>query len=503
LVQTVASVLSPGTERAVTGLAQSNLLAKARARPDLVRQVIRKVRNEGLVQTTRTVRNKLDDDMPLGYSAAGIAAEVGEHVTGIAPGQLVATGGAGRANHAEFQAVPGLLCSAVPEGVPAEDAAFSTIASIALHGLRLADVGPGAKVVVIGLGLLGQLSVRLALAAGCEVAGIDVADFPVKAARKSGAHAMVEAGDDTTKSILEWSRGRGADAVLITAAGPSSAPVTRAPAISRHRANVVVVGDVGLDLQRTPFYEKELSVRFARSYGPGRHERSYEDWAVDYPPGFVRWTEGRNLEAVLDLLAAGHVRVADLVSHRFPIAQAASAYKLIEARAEPYLGITLSYPAEAMPDQPIRVTPGQSAEGLGVAFVGAGAFASTVLVPAFKAAGFGRLVSVAPDCRLAIWPSAPDSRRQFRVTQSWTTPRSTWSWWLRRTTPTPSWPPGRCVPANTSSARSPSPSPAASSTTWRRRGERAARPSSSASTVAGPRRCGWSRITSPAAPDPW
>ncbi len=395
LVQTQASLISPGTERAVTELAQSSLLAKARARPDLVRQVVKKARSEGFTQTARAVRTRLDDDIPLGYSAAGIAIEVGEAVTGVAPGQLVATAGAGKANHAEFQAVPGLLCAPVPDGVPPADAAFATIASIALHGLRLADVGPGAKVVVIGLGLLGQLSVRLAQAAGCDVAGIDVADFPVEKARASGAFALAESGDDTTKAILEWSRGRGADAVLLTAAGKSSAPALRAPAICRDRAEVVVVGDVGLDLQRTPFYEKELSLRFARSYGPGRHERSYEDWAVDYPVGFVRWTEGRNLEAVLDLLAGGRLAVSDLVTHRFPITEAPSAYELIEARAEPYLGVALTYPAQSEPDRPIRIATPQPSSGLGVGFIGAGAFASGVLVPAFRAAGFERLVTVA------------------------------------------------------------------------------------------------------------
>ena len=394
LVQTAASVISPGTERAVTELARAGLVAKARARPDLVRQVVRKAQADGLVQAARAVRARLDEDVPLGYSAAGIAVEVGEHVSGVRPGQLVATAGAGRANHAEVQAVPGLLCAPVPEGVTSEEAAFSTVASIALHGLRLADVGPGAKVVVIGLGLLGQLSVRLAGAAGCEVAGIDVSDFPVDAARESGAVAMVEAGDHTTNAILEWSRGRGADAVLLTAAAQSSAPIMRAPAISRHRANIVLVGDVGLDLQRTPFYEKELSLRFARSYGPGRYERSYEEWAVDYPPGLVRWTEGRNLEAVLDLLAGGRVRVADLVTHRFPISEATSAYELVEAGSEPYLGVALTYHTDASADRPVRVAPPNRIKGHGVGFIGAGAFASTVLVPAFRAAGFERLVSV-------------------------------------------------------------------------------------------------------------
>lgn len=394
LVQTVTSAVSPGTERAVTKLAQSSLLAKARARPDLVRQVMKKARTEGLSSTTRAVRARLDDDVPLGYSAAGIAVEVGEAVVGVSPGQLVATGGAGKANHAEFQAVPGLLCAPVPKGVPAADAAFATVASVALHSLRLAEVGPGAKVVVIGLGLLGQLGVRLAQAAGCDVAGIDVGQFPVDRASQAGALALMEAGDDTTKAVLEWSRGRGADAVLLMAASSSSAIAGRAPALCRDQANVVVVGDVGLDLDRRPFYERELNLRFARSYGPGRYERAYEEWGVDYPAGLVRWTEGRNFEAVLDLLAADRLHVADLVTHRFPIADALSAYDLVEKGDEPSLGIVFEYPAAPAPDRPIVLR--SAAEGdLGVGLIGAGAFARTVLMPAFKKAGFSRFVSVA------------------------------------------------------------------------------------------------------------
>lgn len=395
LVQTVASAVSPGTERAVTKLAQSSLLAKARARPDLVRQVVKKARTDGIAKTARTVKGRLDDDVPLGYSSAGIAIEVGEAVAGISPGQMVATGGAGKANHAEFQAVPGLLCSPVPAGVAPADAAFATIASVALHSLRLADVGPGAKVVVIGLGLLGQLGVRLAQAAGCDVAGIDVGEFRVARAAEAGALALLETGEDTTKAVLEWSRGRGADAVLLMAASSSSAIAGRAPALCRDEANVVVVGDVGLELDRRPFYERELSLRFARSYGPGRYERSYEDWGVDYPAGLVRWTEGRNLEAVLDLLAAGRLAVADLVTHRFPIADATAAYELVERGAEPCLGIVFDYPNAPEPDRPIVFRPARPEARLGVGLIGAGAFARTVLVPAFKEAGFDRFVSVA------------------------------------------------------------------------------------------------------------
>lgn len=393
LVQTVASAVSPGTERAVTKLAQSSLLAKARARPDLVRQVVKKARTEGIANTARSVRARLDDDVPLGYSAAGIALEVGEAVAGISPGQMVATGGAGKANHAEFQAVPGLLCAPVPDGVPPADAAFATIASVALHSLRLADVGPGGKVVVIGLGLLGQLAVRLAQAAGCDVAGIDVGQFQVDRASQGGALALMEAGEDTTKAVLEWSRGRGADAVLLMAASSSSAIVGRAPLLCRDQANVVVVGDVGLDLDRRPFYERELNLCFARSYGPGRYERSYEEWGVDLPPGLVRWTEGRNFEAVLDLLAAGRLSVAELITHRFPIADAVAAYELVESGTEPSLGVVFDYPNAPEPDRPIVFRRPRPA-GLGLGFIGAGAFARTVLVPAFKEAGFDRFVSV-------------------------------------------------------------------------------------------------------------
>ena len=215
LVRTVAAIISPGTERAVTALAQSSLLAKARARPDLVRQIMRKARTEGIAITTKTVRSRLAGDLPLGYSAAGLVVELGTAVTGIEVGQLVATGGAGKANHAEFQVVPGLLCAVVPEGVSAQDAAFTTVAAIALHGLRLAEAGPGSKVVVIGLGLVGQLAARLAMAAGCDVAGIDPAVHARATAAGSGVLALDESGARTTAQVVAWSRGRGADAVLV------------------------------------------------------------------------------------------------------------------------------------------------------------------------------------------------------------------------------------------------------------------------------------------------
>lgn len=412
LVRTLASILSPGTEGAVTALARSSLAAKAKARPDLVRQVVRKARAEGLGATARSVRSRLAEDLPLGYSAAGQVIEVGAAVAGLRAGQLVATGGAGKANHADYQAVPGLLCAVVPDGVPVTDAAFATVGSIALHGLRLAEAGPGSKIVVIGLGLIGQLACRLAMSAGCDVAGIDPAPHARAIAAGSGVLALDELGEITTQQLLTWSRGRGADAVLVCAANSSSALILRVPALCRDRAPVVIVGDVGLRLDRTPFYLRELSLRFARSYGPGRYEQSYEEWGVDYPAGHVRWTQGRNLEAVLDLLASGRLSVSDLVTHTFDISDAAGAYQLIQSRTDPYLAISLSYdgqppgsPTAAAPDHPVQIgSPGagsarapgprRAARSPGVGLIGAGAFASGTLLPAFRACGLDHLVAV-------------------------------------------------------------------------------------------------------------
>ena len=396
LVRTVASVISPGTERAVTALARSSLLAKARARPDLVRQVVRKAQAEGIPAATRAVRGRLAADVPLGYSAAGMVAEVGAAVDGIGVGQLVATGGAGKASHAEFQAVPGLLCAVVPDQVTAHDAAFATLASIPLHALRLSGVGPGSKVVVLGLGLVGQLAARVAMASGCDVAGIDPDGYARETAAGSGILALDESGHSTTDQVLSWSRGRGADAVLVCAADQSSGPMSRTPALCRDRAAVVMVGDVGMPSRRAPFYEREISLLFARSYGPGRYEPSYEAWGVDYPAGQVRWTEGRNQEAVLDLLAAGRLRVSDLITQSFAIDRADEAFRLLEERTEPCLAIRLTYPAVAGPENPVHIKPGPADRSVpGVGWIGAGAFSTGTLLPAFRDAGFERFVAVA------------------------------------------------------------------------------------------------------------
>ena len=395
LVEVRSSLISSGTERSMHKLAGSSLAEKARARPDLVRTVVDRARRDGIRSTVRAVRSRLDEDMPVGYSAAGVVTDVGVAVTGFRPGDRVVTAGVG---HAELQAVPGNLAAKLPDEVSFDEGAFGAIASVALHALRLADVGPGAKVAVIGLGLIGQLAVRLALAAGCDVAGTDLDDRKLAVAEKSGA--MCFAGsDDGIAAVVDWTGGRGADAVIVTAATKSSGPMNTAANLARDRATIVAVGDVGLDLDRRPLYEKELTVKVSRAYGPGRYDPVYEEFGIDYPIGFVRWPIGRNLEAVVGLIASGRLVVDDLVTHRFPFDRAADAYDVFEGD-DAYLGILLEYDENA--DQAIRSvhlsrnTTGEArATGLSSGLIGAGRFAAGVLLPAAIDAGFGPWTSIA------------------------------------------------------------------------------------------------------------
>lgn len=390
LVRTTRSLISSGTERAVRQLASASLYEKAKARPDLVKQVIKRAKADGLAATYKAVNARLEDQMPLGYSATGVVVAIGEAVAGVRVGQRVATGGAG---HGEMQLVAANLAVAVPDGVSNDDAAFATVGSIALHGLRMLDLSPGSCVCVVGLGLIGQIAARLAKASGYRVAGVDLDPAAVQMAKDSGVFALRDEGDATTRAIIEWSRGRGVDGTLVTAATKSSEPVLRATKIARDRSEIVVVGDVGLELDRRPFYDKELSVRFARSYGPGRYERAYEEWGVDYPAGQVRWTEGRNLEAVMDLIAGGGLVVSDLVTHRFNFADAPCAYELLEKRTERAVGVLLEYSADA-PKPAARPPFSTLVSGRGIGLFGAGNFAKGVLLPAFKAAGLDDFVAV-------------------------------------------------------------------------------------------------------------
>ncbi|GAA1915994.1 bi-domain-containing oxidoreductase [Nocardioides lentus] len=382
LVSTRRSLLSTGTEKAVRELASASLFEKAKARPDLVRQVVRKARTEGLRNTVQAVRTRLDEDMPLGYSAVGEVIEVGDAVSGITPGMRVATASAG---HAEIQAVPGLLAIPVPDGVSDESAAFGAVAAIALQGIRQAGVDPGGSVLVVGLGLVGQLTARLALAAGYDVIGVDLRAWTAEMVTAAGGLGLEESGAATTDAILDRTRGRGVDAVLVTASTKSSDPVMLAVDRVRDRGVVVVVGDVGLELSRTPFYLKEVDLRFARSYGPGRYERSYEEYAVDYPVGQVRWTEGRNIEAFLDLVARGRLTVDDLVTHSFPITDHERAYETISAD-DRALAVQFTYDPAAVSRGTVELRPRSASSG-DIGLVGAGNYAKMTLVPAMKSVG--------------------------------------------------------------------------------------------------------------------
>ncbi|MGC0249398.1 bi-domain-containing oxidoreductase [Pseudactinotalea sp. Z1748] len=351
--------------------------------------MIKKARSEGLRQTAQAVRTRLDEDMPLGYSAVGTVREVGEAVPGLRPGIRVATASAG---HAEMQAVPGLLAIPVPDGVSDESAAFGAVAAIALQGLRQSDVDAGGTVAVVGLGLVGQLTARLALASGLEVIGIDLRDWTAEMVATAGGIGLLERGTETTEAVVARTRGRGVDAVVITASTKSSDPVMLACERVRDRGTVVVVGDVGLELARTPFYMKEINLRFARSYGPGRYERTYEEYAVDYPIGHVRWTEARNIEAYLDLVARGKMRVDDLVTHTFGIDEAEKAYRTIDVDMRA-LAVQFTYETGALSTSTIELrTPARGSRAAGV--IGAGNYAKMTFLPAMKEAGFSDLTAV-------------------------------------------------------------------------------------------------------------
>ena len=388
LVRTAASLISAGTERMVAQLARKGLLGKARARPDLVRKVLTKLRRDGLWATLTSVQQQLDRWMPLGYSAAGWVVATGPAVERFRPGQCVACAGAGIANHAEYNAVPELLAAAVPEGVSPEAAAYATVGAIALQGIRNAEVRVGECVAVIGLGLLGQLAVQLLRASGCRVVGLDPVEERRRLASQHGAELVLSPASGATAAVREFTRGLGADAVIITAATASNAPIELAADLARDRARVVMVGVTGMNIPRKPYYEKELTFVVSRSYGPGRYDPQYEQHGRDYPPGYVRWTQGRNLEAFLDLAASGAIRPETLTTHRFPIDRAAEAFELILKGNEPYLGVLLTYPTETPPESPGRITIGRVPKpqpaakgGLGVSFVGSGGFAQGVLLP--------------------------------------------------------------------------------------------------------------------------
>lgn len=394
LVRVAASLVSAGTERYTLEFASKTLAEKAHARPDLVRQVINKARREGLISTIAAVRNRLDQALPVGYSSAGTVIAVGDGVTDLQVGDRVACAGAGYAAHAEIACVPRLLIAKIPAAGPLvsfEEAAFTTVGAVALHGIRTAEVRLGDAVAVVGLGLLGQLTVQMLKAAGCRVLGMDLVPERADFALRSGAMATSTRASEFRDLCRHFTGDQGVDAVLITAETPSSEPVQVAGEIARDRGTVVAVGTVGMNIQRKLYYEKELDFRVSRSYGPGRYDAEYEEKARDYPIGFVRWTETRNMEAFLHLLAEHKLDLKPLITHTFPIERARGAYDLITGRvAEPFLAIVITYLQEPemtrrieLPAMPQPVLTGVQ-WGPRIGLIGAGNFATSTLLPAIK-----------------------------------------------------------------------------------------------------------------------
>jgi predicted dehydrogenase len=391
LIHAAASLVSAGTERMLVEFGKANWVDKARQQPDKVRIVLEKVRTDGVAATFDAVQSKLDQPLTLGYCSVGRVVKVGAGVEGFALGDRAVSNG----KHAELVCVPKNLCARVPDSVSDESAAFAVLAAIGLQGIRLANPTLGECVVVTGLGLIGLLTVQMLRAQGCRVLGVDLDPARLILARQFGAEQVVNpgTGEDVLTAAQAFSRGRGVDAVIIAASTKSNEPVSQAAKMCRKRGRIVLVGVTGLELSRADFYAKELSFQVSCSYGPGRYDPAYEEGGQDYPLGFVRWTEQRNFEAVLDLMASGQIDVAALISHRFPLERAVDAYALLTS-GEPSLGILLEYPAaragsvHPAEGRTILLAPAALAPAkVRIAFLGAGNYAGRVLMPAFGKAG--------------------------------------------------------------------------------------------------------------------
>lgn len=391
LLRTTRTLISAGTERMLVEFGKANPLEKARQQPDKVRQVIEKIKTDGLMPTIDAVRNKLDQPIALGYSHVGRVIAAGRDVTGFAVGDRIASNG----RHAEVVSVPRNLCARIPDSVSDDEAAFTVIGAIALQGIRLSQPTLGETFVVTGLGLIGQLTVQLLRAHGCRVLGIDVDPARLELARQFGAEVVdLSVNPDPVAAALLFSRDRGVDAVIVTAATKTSEPMHQAALMCRKRGRIVLVGVTGLELSRDDFYKKELSFQVSCSYGPGRYDAEYEEKGRDYPVGYVRWTEQRNFEAVLDMMAERRIDVRPLISHRFVLDRAAEAYAVVGG-SEPSLGIVLDFPESTELEATVQTSRirlashdrAPAASGVSLAFVGAGNYATAVLIPAFKAAG--------------------------------------------------------------------------------------------------------------------
>ena len=388
LVRVHRSLISLGTERAIIALAKKGHLGKAKDRPDLARKVINKAKQEGYWNTYKVVKNLISSPIPLGYSCSGEVVEVGREVSEFRAGDRVACAGLNYANHAELNYVPRNLAVKMPDLLSYDAASFVTVGAIAIQGVRLAEIELGDRVVVMGLGLVGQVAAQLARCAGGTVLATDLDPVKTKLAAELGAHRTVENPDSLATAVADLTDGQGADVVLICAATKSDGPIRQAAELARLKGRVVVVGDVGMNIERRGYYEKEISLIISRSYGPGRYDPAYEERGIDYPLPYVRWTEGRNMASFVELAARQDVRVEPLVTHRFAIEEAESAYEIVTGkRKEPTVAILLEYEGETAPSARVSLPTKDSAPapstGIRLGVIGAGQFAKGILLPAF------------------------------------------------------------------------------------------------------------------------
>lgn len=390
LIQTRASLISAGTERMLVEFSKGNLLQKARSQPEKVKQVLDKIRTDGLLPTLEAVFRKLDEPMPLGYCNAGVVLEVGAGIHDLRPGDRVVSNG----NHAEIVCVPRNLVAPIPDGLRDEQAAFTVLGSIALEGLRLAQPTLGERFVVFGTGLLGLITIQLLRAHGCQVIAVDINDRRLALAAEFGAQAVnVARGGDPVTAAQAWTVGLGVDGAIITASAKNDEIMHQAAQACRKRGRIILVGVVGLNLRRSDFYEKELTFQVSCSYGPGRYDEQYELQGQDYPLPYVRWTEGRNFEAVLGAMGSGALQVDPLITHHYPFNDAVSAYDRIQ-NDPTALGVILEYPAQIDTSRVMRIAPRTATQplaGVGrrpvVGVIGAGNFAVSTILPALAKTG--------------------------------------------------------------------------------------------------------------------
>jgi predicted dehydrogenase/threonine dehydrogenase-like Zn-dependent dehydrogenase len=417
LVRTSFSAISAGTERAHHDEAQKSLVNRALSRPDLVRQVVDCARTEGLKAAYQKVQSRLGTLAPIGYSCSGLVTAVGEGMNEFRPGDRVACGGVGYATHSEINFVPKNLAARVPDSVPLDAASLTTLGAIALQGFRQSHAVLGETVAVIGAGLVGALTIQLAKAAGCRVMAIDVDPCRAQRAKGLGADLTVCSTDDQISSTVRQLAPAGADVAIITASTPSSEPIELAANILRDRGRIVVVGDVALSVSRQPMYRKELSVALSRSYGPGRYDPQYEEHGIDYPIGYVRWTEKRNMEAFLELLSSGSINVTPLVGERCPVERSATAYEQLKKNGA--YTVLVEYPearaekASSAAGTSLQI-PAPKNGALKVGCIGAGGFARGIIFPALQKVGGVSLHSVATASGVA----SESARRMFHFAKA-------------------------------------------------------------------------------------